>query len=414
MNYIVDKKKVGAYLKKLVKEKQYPSNRQFGKACLKMMGCTDPDDVELNRMNNRLSQICNGQNGIQMEDMLIFSDLLGVSCEEILSAGERRVPVSSHMTNYRIAFSQDEELWSSYMKREDKLFLNSDEYGKTVIDYAIEFKNYPFIKWLLDEEFIWLVDNSEYRQFGYSYGGGTSIEKRAPWDMDNAVPLQVKYDDQLRLKIITLALENEDYDVLDEFRARETPFLHRVGYLNDRDDAYQYYNEDYIHAIANASDNVLEYFAKEFELVSNLKWKSQFIYPFLGEVIEVLVENHQFKKAEFLAQHVLTHNQNTYEQVESLINIAYTAACDEWGDKLTEDLKRALRLQIPKQIEYSEKNRMVSFFDSMGKDKTPICYATNIVRVKVDKTKSPIKDVLLEINMWYDRVATLKDTWRCE
>lgn len=414
MNYIVDKKKVGAYLKKLVKENQYPSNRQFGKACLKMMGCTDPDDVELNRMNNRLSQICNGQNGIQMEDMLIFSDLLGVSCEEILSAGERRVPISGHMTNYDIAFSQDEELWSSYMKREDKLFLNSDEYGKTVIDYAIEFKNYPFIKWLLDEEFIWLVDNSEYRQFGYSYGGGTSIEKRAPWDMDNAVPLQVKYDDQLRLKIITLALENEDYNVLDEFRARETPFLHRVGYLNDRDDAYQYYNEDYIHAIANASDNVLEYFAKEFELVSNLKWKSQFIYPFLGEVIEVLVENHQFKKAEFLAQHVLTHNQNTYEQVESLINIAYTAACDEWGDKLTEDLKRALRLQIPKQIEYSEKNRMVSFFDSMGKDKTPICYATNIVRVKVDKTKSPIKDVLLEINMWYDRVATLKDTWRCE
>lgn len=414
MNYIVDKKKVGAYLKKLVKENQYPSNRQFGKACLKMMGCTDPDDVELNRMNNRLSQICNGQNGIQMEDMLIFSDLLGVSCEEILSAGERRVPISGHMTNYDIAFSQDEELWSSYMKREDKLFLNSDEYGKTVIDYAIEFKNYPFIKWLLDEEFIWLVDNSEYRQFGYSYGGGTSIEKRAPWDMDNAVPLQVKYDDQLRLKIITLALENEDYDVLDEFRARETPFLHRVGYLNDRDDAYQYYNEDYIHAIANASDNVLEYFAKEFELVSNLKWKSQFIYPFLGEVIEVLVENHQFKKAEFLAQHVLTHNQNTYEQVESLIKIAYTAACDEWGDKLTEDLKRALRLQIPKQIEYSEKNRMVSFFDSMGKDKTPICYATNIVRVKVDKTKSPIKDVLLEINMWYDRVATLKDTWRCE
>ena len=414
MNYIVDKKKVGAYLKKLVKESQYSSNRQFGKEYLKMMGYTQPDDIEINRMNNRLSQIFNGKKGIHMEDMLTFSDLLGVSCEEILSAGERRVPVSSHMTNYRIAFSQDEELWSSYMKREDKLFLNSDEYGKTVIDYAIEFKNYPFIKWLLDEEFIWLVDNSEYRQFGYSYGGGTSIEKRAPWDMDNAVPLQVKYDDQLRLKIITLALENEDYDVLDEFRARETPFLHRVGYLNDRDDAYQYYNEDYIHAIANASDNVLEYFAKEFELVSNLKWKSQFIYPFLGEVIEVLVENHQFKKAEFLAQHVLTHNQNTYEQVESLINIAYTAACDEWGDKLTEDLKRALRLQIPKQIEYSEKNRVVSFFDSMGKDKTPICYATNIVRVKVDKTKSPIKDVLLEINMWYDRVAALKETWGCE
>ena len=107
MNYIVDKKQVGAYLKKLVKESQYSSNRQFGKEYLKMMGYTQPDDIEINRMNNRLSQIFNGKKGIQMEDMLIFSDLLGVSCEEILSAGERRVPVSSHMTNYRIAFSQD-------------------------------------------------------------------------------------------------------------------------------------------------------------------------------------------------------------------------------------------------------------------------------------------------------------------
>lgn len=413
MNNIMDKKKVGKYLRELV-ESRYPSHRQFGGAYLEMLGIIQPDDVELNRMNNRLSQIFSGEKGIQIEDMLIFADLLEVSCEEILSAGGRRGPKASHVTNYDIAFSKNPNLWDKYMKREDKLFLNSDEYGKTVIDYALEFKNYKFIKYLMDEQFIWLVDNSEYQQFGYSYGGGTSVEKRAPWDMDNAVPLQVKYDDQLRTQIIALALENKDYDVLEEFRARETPFLHRVGYLNDRDDAYQYYNEDYIHAIANTSGNVLEYFSEEFEIISNLKWKSQFIYPFIGEVIEALIEEHQLEKAEFLSQRVLVHNQNTYEQLDSLINIAYTAACDEWGDKLTEDLKKALRSQIPKQIEYSEKNRMVSFFDSMGKDKDPICYATNIVKVTVDQTKSPLKDMLLEINMWYERIAKLKETWGCE
>lgn len=47
------------------------------------------------------------------------------------------------------------------MKREDKLFLNCDEYRKTVIDYALEFNNYKFIKYLLDEEYIWFVDNSK-------------------------------------------------------------------------------------------------------------------------------------------------------------------------------------------------------------------------------------------------------------
>ncbi len=398
MNYIVDKKQVGAYLKKLVKESQYSSNRQFGKEYLKMMGYTQPDDIEINRMNNRLSQIFNGKKGIQMEDMLIFSDLLGVSCEEILSAGERRVPVSSHMTNYDIAFSQDEELWSSYMKREDKLFLNSDEYGKTVIDYAIEFKNYPFIKWLLDEEFIWLVDNSEYRQFGYSYGGGTSIEKRAPWDMDNAVPLQVKYDDQLRMQILTLALENKDYGILDKFLARETPFLHRVTFYNDRDNAYQYYSEDYVRMIAGAPLDILDYFSQEFEVENCQKWKNTFIYPFCGELLGMLTCLHEEKKAEFLAKRVLEHNEKTYKKVVSMLDAAYEI---EWKEKqkwcgsgrrtikYIKTFRKVLKWDTLNYFNFSKDNHIVSFFYSSRKKMEYL--SDKYVRVDLQKVPVIIK-----------------------
>ena len=421
MNYIVDKKQVGAYLKKLVKESQYSSNRQFGKEYLKMMGYTQPDDIEINRMNNRLSQIFNGKKGIQMEDMLIFSDLLGVSCEEILSAGERRVPVSSHMTNYRIAFSQDEELWSSYMKREDKLFLNSDEYGKTVIDYAIEFKNYPFIKWLLDEEFIWLVDNSGYRQFGYSYGGGTSIEKRAPWDMDNAVPLQVKYDDQLRTQILTLALENKDYGILDKFLARETPFLHRVTFYNDRDNAYQYYSEDYVRMIAGAPLDILDYFSQEFEVENCQKWKNTYIYPFCGELLGMLTCLHEEKKAKFLAKRVLEHNEKTYKKVVSMLDAAYEIEwkekqkwCGTWEEdnKIYKDIQKSIKVGTLNYFNFSKDNHIVSFFYSSKKEME--YFLTNMIKVDLQKVLSSLKETFLEINMWYDRVAALKETWGCE
>ena len=58
------------------------------------------------------------------------------------------------MTNYEIAFTDDPRVWKKYMEREDKIFLNSDEYGKTVIEYALEFKNYKFMKYLMDEGYM--------------------------------------------------------------------------------------------------------------------------------------------------------------------------------------------------------------------------------------------------------------------
>lgn len=38
-------------------------------------------------MANRLSQMLNGNKGIQIYDLPVFTELLGISCEELLSAG---------------------------------------------------------------------------------------------------------------------------------------------------------------------------------------------------------------------------------------------------------------------------------------------------------------------------------------
>lgn len=138
-----DKEKMGAYLKKLIEER-YPSHRKFGKAYLEAID-VQVNDEELRKISNKLSQIINGKKGIQLEDLMVFTDLLGVSCEEIITGGNYFVPVASHMTNYEIAFTDDPRVWKKYMEREDKIFLNSDEYGKTVIEYALEFKNYKLI-----------------------------------------------------------------------------------------------------------------------------------------------------------------------------------------------------------------------------------------------------------------------------
>ena len=89
---------IGAYLKKVILSK-YPSCRQF---CVAYIDLTidfsdDPQDQrseEIRKLTNRLSQILKGKKSIQTYDLPVFSELLGISCEQMLSAGAVAKPIT--------------------------------------------------------------------------------------------------------------------------------------------------------------------------------------------------------------------------------------------------------------------------------------------------------------------------------
>lgn len=55
--------------------------------------------------------------------------------------------------------------------------MNYDEYGKSVVDYALEFKNYDFIKYLISGGHLNFVDNSKW-DWGITFGLSTDIKRR--------------------------------------------------------------------------------------------------------------------------------------------------------------------------------------------------------------------------------------------
>ena len=143
---------IGSYLRELILSK-YPSCRQFCIAYLDISvdysnDINDQKSEDIRKLANRISQILNGKKSIQTYDLPIFSELLDVSCEQMLSAGAISVPITNRRTNYNIAFSTDERDWIDYLNREDCIAAYADEFGKTVLDYALEFKNYGFIRFL--------------------------------------------------------------------------------------------------------------------------------------------------------------------------------------------------------------------------------------------------------------------------
>ena len=252
--------KIGKHLGNLIKNSEHKNDRQFCIAYLTLRdGEANPDDIQ--KMQNRICQIKNGKKGVQIEDLPIFSDLLGVSIEDILSAGTVLTLVLNRKTNYSIAFSNDPSEWEAYIKRDDKLILNPDEYDKTAIDYALEAGNYPFLKYLTEKGYIWFVGDDK-KEYYLGFGAGTSIKRR-----------EIGFLDTL---------------------AREIPLLYTINpiqhwTLNNKQLPSSSNIEQMIDSIATSDNTAISYFFEEFETEAELNsLRSTFVFPYAGQILDSL------------------------------------------------------------------------------------------------------------------------------
>ncbi len=350
MSLLASNDKIGKYLQKLIEKHGYKTTADFCRAYLDERDGVDKwENDALVSIKKSFSKIFKGNSGITLEQLTITSKVLCVSCEEILSAGKHYVPTKNHVTNYEIAQSKNIKVWDEYMNREDDLFINCDEYGKTVIDYALEFKNYAFIKYLIDEDFIWFVDKKEHSIMNYAYGAGTSIKpkKLKSDNYYNYLDFELKCQDELRTQTIALAIECGDYDILDSMRAREIPELQLLGNTSIDIDFNKSRNKNLIEAVAiTESEKVIQYFSDEFIVQEIPQINNTYMFPFLDEVIERMLENGNEKYAEIVIRKAIAHNKTTYERFTTLIDETCQEEYDEIKKRKNHQLKKHTNLVL--------------------------------------------------------------------
>lgn len=314
---------IGAYFAKLVEQKFQKPMRQFGKACLELQG-EPTDKTALDKMANRLTQIKEGKKAIQLTDLPVFTHLLGVTCEELLSAGDYIVPAADYMTVRQFAASHDFSAWEVFVQREDKPFLNCDEFGRNAIDYALEFKNYDLLKYLMAQGYIWFVDLDP-KKYLMNFGAGTSIKRRDPGSLDTLqyqISDVAKDSDRLRRKMICLALEHKDFKMLTTLKAREIPTLYMMTAPGVNDAGLDTFrDEEMIQRIADAEDDVIDYFSQEFTIqeLYGTKRNNTYIFPYIGSVAELLVA-HNHPCAEAVLKRCTEHNHKFLQHLEKSIN----------------------------------------------------------------------------------------------
>lgn len=399
---------VGNYLSKLI-EQRFNSQRQFCIAYLKVERdiSDDPPVEDVNRMANRVSQIIKGAKAIQTYDLPIFSQLLGVSIEEILSGGKKRDPKYRCPTNYSIAQSHDRSEWIAYIENKKQPILNTDEYGYTLLEYAIKFENYDLIRFLVQEKYIWFEIRRDPQRGEKIFVAGTNIQ-RIQFDEEDGVFIRrydwddlqqkISTEDQLRKKIISFAVDRDDFEMLEKLQARTIPELqNKVTYLHARmpdfDILYEGV-EDMVKHVARASDRVLAYFTEPFVVTGGFirneeKRKHMFVFPFSSQLLDELIEN----RAPYLKtalERMVAHNESTKARLDSMIKRSVENEC-----YFSTYWKQAL--------DFEENGDFIHFFDTTEPDQL----ITNIVKVTKESDDPEIAALIERLNQSYEYMKKL-------
>ncbi len=410
---IADSKGIGEHLAKLI-DRKYESRRKFCRAYIELDGGDATNQESIRKMSNRLSQIIKGGKAIQTYDLPIFTELLGVTCEEILTAGKYVVPNARRVTNYDISFSTDEEEWEKYIHHEDNLISNYDEYGMTVLDYALQNKNYALMKYLMDHKYIWFIGNDD-KDFSYSltFGAGTSIKRRDIGYTD-ILNVLIKERTYLRSQMISLAIENDDFKMLTRLKAREIPSLYMTSYLGIMmPDCEKYYDEDMVEQIAETdNEKIIEYFSNEFEIQAQRDKKYIFIFPYINELLGLLLQR-KSKYADTVLVKAIAHNKSTYEKLRSLIAEAYEALkSDSYWIKDEDSLKEYANVAIAKELDYKENGSLINFrqmFNPNIKNSQIKGMTTNIIFVNSQSNNAVTQHFIDEVNEYYNKIRGLLD-----
>ena len=157
-------------------------------------------------------------------------------------------------------------------------------------------------------------------------------------------------------------------------------------------------------ALLHSDNEVLEYFSGEFEITDRVGFPNRFLFPFMGELIERLLQNKN-SFAEYMLKDAIRHNQYVYDQLASLLADAVQTRTRLYYDMINAAVKNDLTKGILKDLYFYNDGDLVSYFALFPGTKKGL--RSNIVRVNAKSTAPMISRRILELNELYEAIHVI-------
>lgn len=239
MTSLKDKSEIGLYIKEKLKQLEITQSELAGEIA-KLKG----DGYDKNSIKDNVSKWIRGERYPGTEYIYYLAQVLKVSIEEILVAGEVCEKYDNRpFTLYAIAKSGNREAVDRVMAMQDEfgncVGTNYDEYNKTLLDYIIEFENLDLLHYLIEKGYVTFYENQIMTTIlvGNTY---SAVFKQI-------VSLSIKYDDLFVFqrairRTMPILLSKEDCEGFKLFVKGE----YRIGYVLDYSDIVGILNTDKI------------------------------------------------------------------------------------------------------------------------------------------------------------------------
>ena len=194
-------------------------------------------------------------------------------------------------------------------------------------------------------------------------------------------------------------------------------FYNIVQYSNwrdlDRENVYE--PSRLVKIIADASDEIIEYFTMPFEVTDPRPSKDStarsytFVFPFYSELLSELVKrNHKY--TEFALRTAIEHNKNTYEQVKRQIEASVNdeMKCYSYADEsYLAKIKKEWLCRVAKDIDFYEKLHILGFSDYLNGNIT----RTNLVFISVKSSDLITNHLIEDINSLYNKIIRIQEEY---
>ncbi|MBE6828458.1 MAG: hypothetical protein E7514_07645 [Ruminococcaceae bacterium] len=244
-----------------------------------------------------------------------------------------------------------------------------------------------------------------------TFGAGSSFKRRDVSLIDWGLEGKLREEDKLRTDLIALAIDNNDYEMLDKLHAREVPQLYWQAdyYAVQGIEIIGGYNERLIKHIASSkNEQILDYFTDTFTVPDRAVAKDgsrrthTFQYPFISELLDqMILENSDF--LETALKKCLKYNEMVYNRLKELIT---TIKNDPY---YSEEYKKDMCIMVCKQsFAFIEEGNFV-LFDARYSDKNYDGLITNIAHIKKIPKTPILKHLAEELNESYEKIINITE-----